>query len=224
MVAFRHSSRPFWLRQVLAAALGSLALVCCGCQLAYFLQTDEEADVKAEYGKIGARKVAVIVWADRATIDEDPRVRQRICRAITYDLKKNLPKAEPVSADEVAALQERSGKDWENMSTRQLCERLHCDMILRIDLLEYTTRAGDASELRKGRVRATVNLHDGAPDAPRETVYQTEVVATYPPDAAHGVPDVDDADLLHETVEHFAEITARKFYDHKESLRGPNKH
>jgi hypothetical protein len=192
-----------------------------GCQVGYFLTASEDKDVKADYGKIGSRKLAVIVWADQATLDEDPNVRKRICKAVTYYLKKNLPKGELIPAEKVEALQERGSKEWEDMSTRELCDRLNCDMLLRIDLLEYTTRAGNTRELRKGRIRATVNLYDGKPETGRESVYQTELVADYPPKATHGMPDLDETDLLHETIEHFAEMTARKFYDHKESLRGP---
>jgi hypothetical protein len=209
--------RTFTLLLVLGVLTAS-----SGCQLGYFLTTDEDKDVKADYGKIGSHKLAVIIWSDQATLDEDPNVRKRLCKAVTYYLKKNLPQGNLVPAEKVEALQERGSKEWEDMSTRELCDRLDCEMLLRIDLLEYTTRAGNTRELRKGRIRATVNLYDGKPDAAREAVYQTEIVADYPPKAAHGVPDLDEGDLLHETIEHFAEMTARKFYDHKESLRGPS--
>jgi hypothetical protein len=210
-------------RHFLAGVILALGLLASssGCQVGYFLTTEEDKEVKAECGRISSRKLAVIVWADQATLDEDPNVRKRICKAVTYYLKKNLPQGNLVPPDKVEALQERGSRAWEDMSTRELCDRLDCDMLLRIDLLEYTTRAGNTRELRKGRIRATVNLYDGKPDAAREAVYQTEVVADYPPKAMHGVPDMDDTDLLHETIEHFAEMTARKFYDHKESLRGP---
>jgi len=215
----RPRGRPSLLLAATAAAV--LPFMLWGCQLAYFLNVEEEKEVKAEYGKIGSRIVGVLVWADQSTLDEDPRVRQRICKAVTYYLKKNLPGAELVSPEEITKLQERQGRIWEELTAKQLCERLKCDLILRIDLLEYTTRAGDTRELRRGRVRATVNLYDCSPDAGREVVYQTEVLANYPPQPGHSVFDMDDTDLLHETVEHFAELTARKFYDHKQSLRGP---
>jgi hypothetical protein len=220
-----HISRPSPIasrvRSLAVATIASALVVLTGCQVAYFLNLEEDKEVKAEYNKIGSRAVAVLVWADQSTLDEDPRVRQRICKAVTYYLKKNLPGANLVLPEEVTKLQERQGNVWEDLSTKQLCDRLKCDLILRIDLLECTTRAGDARELRRGRVRATVNLYDSSPDAGREVVYQTEVLAKYPPESGRSVFDMDDADLLHETVEHFAELTARKFYDHKQSLRGP---
>ncbi|HVP12808.1 MAG TPA: hypothetical protein VMV94_16655, partial [Phycisphaerae bacterium] len=149
-------------RPAILLTLGFLAF-SAGCQVGYFLTTSDEKEVKADYGRIGDRKVAVLVWADQATLDEDPNVRKRICRSITYYLKKNLPGGETIPAEKVEALQERGSREWEDMSTRELCDRLNCDMVLRIDLLEYTTRAGNTPELRKGRIRATVNLYDGKP-------------------------------------------------------------
>src|SRR5690554_393471 len=63
-----------------------------GCQAMYFLTPDESAEIKAEYGKITDEKIAVIVWADRATLDVDPRARRRVADAVVYEMKKHLEK------------------------------------------------------------------------------------------------------------------------------------
>src|SRR5262245_56704711 len=60
----------------------------CGCQSMYFLTPEKGKPVKAEYTKIGTQKVAVVVWADRPTLDIDPRARRRVGDAIVYDMKK----------------------------------------------------------------------------------------------------------------------------------------
>jgi hypothetical protein len=199
--------------------------VAGGCQLAYFLvDPDKEQAVKAEYGKIGNRSVAVVVWADQATLDVYPRARERLCRAVTYYMKQHLPKARPVEPRRVARLQDRIDTDWESMSVRRLCEKLECDMILRVDLLEYTTRATGTRELRRGRIRATVNLHEGGDRAAEASVYETEVKATYPPTSWRGVADLDEGQILHETAEVFAQAVMRKFYDHGMPMRGQSRH
>ncbi len=192
-----------------------------GCQLAYFLHPEEGKEVKAEYGKIGTRIVAVVVWADQSTLDIDPLARDRVCKAVTYHMRSHVRRAEFIEPSKIVELQKDRSVDWEGMSNHEICKRLKCDLVLRLDLLEYTTRAGDTVELRKGRIRATLNLYDGSSEEYRDSLYDTQVVATYPPDSIHGTPDTDEADLLHETVEYFAQLTARKFYDHEESLRGP---
>ncbi len=203
--------------------LPAVALASGGCQAMYFMtDPDQQKEVKAEYSKIGDRKMAVVVWADQATIDMYPRARQHVAKAVVYYISKNVPTARLVEPEAVEAIQARS-RDWEGWSNRQLAEKLQCDLLLRIDLLDYTTRAGGARELRKGRVRGTLHLYDVAQDEGRESVYQSDVAVTYPPGSIHGVPDMNDDQMFHETVDLFGQMVARKFYDHSESLRGPEK-
>ncbi len=211
------------LRGLLGLALLMPGWATSGCQLGYFLvDPEKEQRVKAEYGRIGDRKLAIVVWADRSTLDIYPRARRRVGKAVAYYMEKHLPDARLVRAEEVARLQERSGIDWQAMSPKQLCERLSCDLILRVDLLEYTTRASGTRELRKGRVRATLNLYERSQTASEDAVYEAEVLETYPPASLHGAWDMDDGQILHETVEQFADAAARKFYDHGRSMRGPS--
>jgi hypothetical protein len=207
-------------RGLKAAVLGTACLSVAGCQAAYFLTPERQQQVRAEYTRIGDRKLAVVVWADRPTLDVDPKARRRICEAVTYDLKKNLPSGRLVPAGEVEELQERSGLDWESMTSAEICRRLKCELVLRIDLLEYTSRAGDSDELRKGRVRGTVNLYEGLSDRADDAVYETEIVADYPPKSRRGSFEIDDAELLREATAQFGQAVARKFYDHEISLRG----
>ena len=218
-----HLHRPRWTRPVVYLVLTPFAFPALGgCAAAYFMTDPEkEKSVKAEYSKIGDRRVAVVVWSDHATRDMYPQVRYQVCKAVTYDLHKNLPSARFVEADEVRKLQERDSGDWENTPSKQLCERLKCDLLIRVDLLDFTTRATEAKELRKGRIRATVQVYDGEQPGSEIPAYQTDVLVTYPPKSLHGVPDMEETEILHETVQLFGQTVGKKFYDHGESLRGP---
>lgn len=193
-----------------------------GCQGMYFLtDPDKEKTIKAEYGKIGDRRVAVIVWSDRATLDMYPRVRYQVGKSLTYHLRQHLPNAKFVDQEEVRKLQEDDSGDWENTPITQLCKRLECDLILRLDLLEFTTRAAETKELRKGRIRGMVNVFECSRPDVDASVYDTDVSSSYPPQSLHGVPDLEETEMIHETVELFAQTVAKKFYEHGESLRGP---
>lgn len=193
-----------------------------GCQAMYFLTPEESADVKAEYSRIGEKRVCVIVWADRPTLDVDPKARRRIADSVTYELKRNLPEASFVPAREVDEFQ-TSGADWESMSHQEIADQLKCDLLLRIDLLEYTTRAADTRELRKGRVSGSIFLYEGTGSSSPDALYSTEITATHPPPGEHSLTELSDYDLLRAAIEQFAQKTAKKFYDHKESLRGPKR-
>lgn len=202
--------------------LATIFLTSSGCQLAYFLSPEKKKDVKAEYGKIGSKEVAIVVWADHATLDVDPQARRRVCKIVTYYMRKCLSSADFVSPRKITDLQSSFELDWESLTNAELCKELSCDLILRLDLLHYTTRASDTRALRKARVGATLNMYECGSGAGDLAVYETEVTVDYPPGSRHGVADLEDADLLREAIELFGQMVARKFYDHEESLRGPS--
>ena len=206
-------------RHVRLALASCLPLFLCGCQLAYFLTPEQKKKVNAEFNQVGKKRVAVLVWAEQATLDYDALARDRVGRTITYYLKKELPEASFVESREVTDLQERSGRDWESMSNHELCEALKCDLLIRVDLLEYTTRAEAARELRKGRVRGTVNVYSTDPRAGVDSIYQTEVMATYPQSVNRQPLGLTDAEMLRETVEQFGLDVSRKFYAYEVPLK-----
>ena len=126
------------------ALLLLLGWALTGCQGMYFLtDPNKEKTVKAEYGKIGDRRVAVVVWCDQATLDMFSRVRYQVGKSVSFHLREHLPQAKFIDQEEVRKLQENDSADWENTPVAQLCRRLECDLILRVDLLEFTTRAAE---------------------------------------------------------------------------------
>ena len=193
------------------------AIIYCasGCQLAYFLNSEKKEQHAAECNAISNQKVGVVVWAEQATLDSDALARVRVGKTVTYYLKTNLPQATFVDPVTIARMQDRGQVDWEGMSNEQLCKELKCDMLLRIDLLEYTTRALSARELRKGRVRGSVNLYSADASTGGDALYRSEVVATYPPSSTQGVLDQSDETILRQTVDEFGIAVARKFHSYE---------
>lgn len=194
------------------------ALFCTavsGCQLAYFFTSQKQEPVSAEYSQLAGKRVAVLVWAEPATLDLDPYARHRVGRSVRYHMAKGMPDTRFVDTRDVDEMQERNGASWQSWSDEKICEVLHCDRIVRIDLMVYTTRLQDSRALRKGRIEATVNIFAGTADMGVESLYGTEVSATFPEGATASTIDMSDSDILHNTVELFAQDVARKFYDHE---------
>ena len=206
------------LLPLLCTSIGLMFQV--GCQAGYFL-TDPDATKKvpAEYSKIEGRRVGVVVWSDRSTLDEYPNARRQVARAVIHHLKKNLPKADMVPERRVYEMQEHSGADWEAMTNGEMARELGCDMILRIDLLDFTTRASDTPQLRKARIAGNIRMYEARPIENVDAVYDSDVKITYPPGSVHGTQDESEADLLHAAVEYFAESVSRKFHEHKVKLK-----
>ena len=200
-----------------------LVPVMSGCQLAYFFTPEKGEKIKAEYTKLEHKEVGVVVWADRPTLDVDPHARRRIREAVLYDLKKHLPKSTFTPSEKIENLQERSGMDWERMTNQELCAKLQCDVLMRIDLLEYTTRGSEARELRKGRVKGSINVYECQGGAAEDAVYQTDVTSNYPSETEKHVTDLSDGELLREAVVQFGQAVGQKFYDHEETYHGPRR-
>lgn len=199
-------------RTVMCLPMAAILYCATGCQLAYFLNSEKKEQHSAECNAITNQKVAVLVWAEQATLDSDALARVRVGKTVTYYLKANLPDATFVDPVTVARMQDRGQVDWEAMSNADLCKELKCDMLVRIDLLEYTTRALSARELRKGRVRGSVSLYSADASTGGDPVYRSEVVATYPPSSTQGMLDQSDENILRETVDEFGLAVARKFH------------
>ncbi len=203
----------------MALGVACAAAWASACQLPFFLMDPETSEtVKAEYSKIDKKRVAILVWADRSILDEHARVRLQVAKAVGYEMEKRLPDATLIPAKKVCDLQTKSDTDWEGMSNVKIGRELDADLLLRLDLFEYTTRATDTRELRKARIAASVLLYECGPDAGSDAVYSGEVRVTYPPESHHGVGGTHEVDLLQRARELFAEVTARKFYDHEVKL------
>ena len=186
-----------------------------GCQLAYFGMSDRQQEIPDEYAKLAGETVAVVVWADQATLDLDPYARHNVGVAVTYHMSKALPTTRFLNSADVDELQESSGSEWETWSAAELCRRLKCDRIVRIDLLEYTTRAHASTALRRGRISGTVAIFGDEETSGIEALYTGDVTAMFPPETGTTAMDWSDTDILHQTVEDFGSAVAMKFYEHQ---------
>lgn len=212
--------RHLLLKWFLCIGGGCGLTMMLGCQGAYFLTNPNESEtVEPEYGKIDDRTLAVVVWADPSIMDEYPRSTYQVSRSVTHYLKKNLKEAKFVSPREIRDFQKQTNLDWESMDPGEIGKELDCDLVLRVDLVEFTPRASDTHQLHKARIEATLNLFECGPHKRLDPVYDDEVRITYPPGTVHGMQNTNEIDLIHQAVEHFAEVTSRKFYAHEIKLQ-----
>lgn len=192
-----------------------LALSGTGCQLAYFGVSNRQEPIRAEYGQLIDKTVAVVVWADQSTLDMDPYARHRVAKAVKYYMEASMPKTKFVDPADVAEWQDRLGAAWESQPIAAACKELKCDRIVRVDILEYTTRVRTARALRKGRITGTLNVYGTDDETGWLSLYSAEVSAMYPPEASTKVVDMSDGEVRRQTVEQFGGMVARKFYDHE---------
>ncbi len=199
--------------------LAALLPIHSACQNAYFLAmlNEPKKKIAPEFDKLGGKPVAIVVWADQATLDEDYAARYRTADAVRYHLTQKIKDAKLVDIREITRFQESSGNDWEGMTNAELGKEFKADFVLRVDLLEYTVRARDSREVRKGRVRATVSVYDVTKPGADHPVYGKEISAVYPPDGKTDVMNASDSSILNGALAIFGEKVAQKFVEHEES-------
>jgi len=203
------------LRIGLALAIVATA---AGCQEQYFLMLKEpKKKVGAEFGKLEGKTSAIVVWCDQATLDQDPNARYRVADTVRYYLARDIRKAKFVNVRDITDFQDKSGSDWEGMTNAELGKRFRADYVIRVDLVEYTARARDAREVRKGRIRATVSVFDVEGPSGERPVYSTDVTASYPQDSRTDVMNASDLDIINGALRAFGEKVAQKFHEHEES-------
>jgi hypothetical protein len=197
-----------------ATAVLSAIFMFVGCQSAYFLTNNPTRKVSPEYDRLAEKMVAIVVWADPVTLDEDFAARFRVADAVRYHLQRGLPKLKLVDIREITEFQESSGLDWESMSNAAIGKRFKAGAVLRIDLLEYTTRARDSQAVRKGRIRASVSVYEvDRPD--NRPAYTTQITAVWPQEKRTDVLNRSDLDILNNTLAVLGEQLARKFHEHE---------
>ena len=84
-----------------------------GCGLAYFLVSQKKEQVQAEFSQLAGERIAVVVWAEPATLDLDPFARHRVGKSVRYHMLKGMPDTYFVDTRDVDEMQERIGSRWE---------------------------------------------------------------------------------------------------------------
>ncbi len=209
--------RPVAVR--LSALFLAIMLVApCGCGAAFYMMNSEKKKpVAAECDKLAGSKVAVVVWAEPSTLDLDPGANFRTARQIGLVLEQNASKKELKGASyvdvmKVIQLQEQLGNVGPTLSNAEIGKRLGADVVLRVDLYQYTTRAPEAQGLIKGAVSGNIVVQRVDEATP---IYRTDVSASFPEGSTIGVLDYSDEEVLAEALRRFGEAVARKFYAHE---------
>lgn len=199
----------------------TLASLMAGCEGLYFLNADKKQKVPAECDKLGGQKVAIVAWAEPSTLDMDPEAPYRVASIVAYFLdlnsgKKQLKGMSLVDCRKIVEWQEKQGTTGTTMSNADVAKAFGADVVMRIDLFDYTTRAPEANGLVMGRVGANVALQRASEAEP---LYRTEISASFPEDSRTGVLDRSDGDVLNETLQRFGDALARKFYAHETAYK-----
>ena len=199
-------------------------VMCClpvmvGCNLIslpYVLFAPEPTEkVKAEFAHLEGRRVLVLVWAEQATLYEYPNVQIEIASYVRYLLKEKFSDLDVASPSHVSRYM-KSRPDWATEHPAAIGRHFKADIVMMVELMEFTTREPGSPNLFRGRARARITVYDltGEDDRPKGFALKP-AEAVYPPDRPIGVLRADDRVIRAQTYKEFARAFTRKFYDHE---------
>ena len=213
------------VRLRLAAVLGLLVVIVglCGCgALSYIVHKLAPAGkgkwVAAETEALSeGKKVLILVYADEnIQYQHGQLARYRTAAGVAEQMQSKL-KVDVVDPAIVEQFQ-ASDLNWTDRHPSQIGrERYHAELVLYVELQEFTTAAEESGELLRGRIEGNCSLFTaGKSGSEAALLWQKKVKAVYPPDIPQ-VAEIGAAEWIRdETVKLFAENLVKHFYGHYE--------
>ncbi len=206
----------FYQRLILCAVILASTGACKLLTPLVFI-TDQKKQVTAEFDKLTRSKVAVMVWADQATLFDYPFVRFELASYANEKLSVELSERKK----ETTLIDSRDIDDFlqRNMSAQTnpalVGQHFDVDYVIYIELLEFQLRDLNQPQLLQGRLSASVSVLDmaAADDTPEQ--FQLVPVECLFPEGAPILFSANNSMLVRESLYRvFAEKVARKFYDY----------
>jgi hypothetical protein len=206
-----------------AAALLLLTLSSAGCEgIGYVANAiaggDEMVDVKAQYLGLQNKTTAVLVTMDDRVLLEFRHADERLCQAVSQQIKTNVPGAKVVSPADILKFQHDQPR-LAAIPYGELLKQFKADRLLLVDVSEYRTHDPGNAQQWQGVVTAGISVAAADADDPDNLVFSTQAHIEYPKDQETGMLDSDSATIETAIRLALALQTSWLFYDHQEPAK-----
>jgi hypothetical protein len=192
-------------------------LAACNLLTPIVLVIEPTKKVLPEFDKLAGKRVAVLVWAQPATLFDYPHTRFELAAYVGDKIYAEMRQRE--LGTQVVDPREVEDFLQKNLDAQidpyAVGRRFNADYVVYVELLEFQVRDPQAPQFLRGRIHAGVSVHDvqAAGAAPRR--YELLPVQCIHPEENPVPLTATNAPLIREaTYRKFAELVARKFYEH----------
>ncbi|MHC4696484.1 MAG: hypothetical protein ACYTFA_07070 [Planctomycetota bacterium] len=207
--------RNRWARCVGPALLPFVA----SCILTPFMVNQKK--ISPEFDKLAQSRVAVLVWTDPATLFDYPHARFELATYVGEKLTAEM-------AQRLLGMELTDPRDVEDFLQKDIDAQIDpvavgrqfdVDYVVYLEVFEFQIRDAQAPQLLRGKINASVTVHDIRADPDRAGRYELTPVDCIYPEGGPVVLTATNAPLVREsTYRKFAEQVARKFYEHTVDL------
>ena len=142
-------------------AAGLMLTMACtsGCQSAAQKRKAAELAKLSAYAGLKHQSVAVVVYADDATLFMYPQAAREVSSFLDYDLKRAVPSARILNYRDVINYQNQT-PNWQALPIKSIGLHFSVDRVIYLELLNYSTHAPGAEHLLQGHIKARVYVYD----------------------------------------------------------------
>ena len=173
--------------------------------------------VTAEFDKLPGTRVAVLVWTDPSTLFDYPHARIELATFVADKLSAEMNRRKlqthVVSPRDVEDFIQKNVRA--QVDPRAVGRAVRADYVIFLEVIRFRMRDPDHPQFLRGRIDATVVVHDvrAEPDELRSYPL-TPVNCLYPDGGPVALTAVNSPLIREGAYRRFAEIVARKFYEH----------
>jgi hypothetical protein len=216
------SHRSFVLRRGLAlVVLGGILAAGAGCNvIGLAAHLAPSPTVKPAYHGLVKRKVAVMVWTDRAMAIDWPTLQLDLARGIDSRLEaaakeKDVPKdleGTSFAMPESVIRFQRDHPETETQAITDVAPRMDISRLIYVEVEHFSTQPGDSNDLLRGQIVANLKVIEIA-DGKGKIGFQMDNIRILYPEKGNpeGMPGLSPTTVYEKTVESFATEVAHQF-------------
>lgn len=177
--------------------------------------------VTPEFDKLAHSRAAILVWAHQSTLFDYPYARFELATYIGDKLYAEMGQrglgvevVDPRDVENFIQQNVDAGID-----PRAVGKHFDADYVIYLEVLEFQIRDAEQPQFLRGRIHASVTVHDirADPDLPR-TYELAPVECVYPEHGPVLLGATNSPQIREATYRKFSELVARKFYEHTVAL------
>lgn len=177
--------------------------------------------VTPEFDKLPGTRVAVLVWTDPSTLFDYPHARLELATFVadklSAEMRRRKLETHVVSPPDVEDFIQKNIRS--QVDPQSVGRAVGADYVIFLEVIRFQMRDRDHPQFLRGQIEATVVVHDIRAEFDELKSYPLTPVNCLYPDGGPVTLSAVNSPLIREgAYRRFAEIVARKFYEHTLNL------
>lgn len=194
-------------------------LTLTGCQAikaAGYWMAPKTEKVAAEYNKLPGKKVVVYAWAPPEVLWDYPKLRLDLAAYLSAYLQKHVKNVTVVDPVRVEAFIEQ--RNAFELSPLDVGREFKADAVVHLSVYQFSVRDPEMAHFYRGRVGASVVVHDLANAEAPERVALQDVKVAVPEQGPVGFDRTNAVQIRQATYDAFTVQTGQKFHEWERAL------